>query len=84
MPKENIHPKKNLVTYSMLDGSKIAIPSCYSKSQEFTLEIDIFNHVAWRKDKQYVNESLGNVAKFKSKFQLSSDAFSNAVKKDEK
>lgn len=84
MARKDIHPKVQKVSYIMLDGTHVEIPTCYSKSNKFTLEVDIFNHVAWREDKQYVNESLGNIAKFKEKFKLSSGAFSGiSGKKDD-
>ena len=47
------------------------------------LEVDIFNHAAWRSDKQYINENVGNVAKFRQKFNMSADTLSNIVKKTE-
>lgn len=74
MPRKGIHPKVQEVVYQMLDGSEVSIPSCYSKSEKMILEVDIFNHVAWRDDKQYVNESVGNIAKFRQKFNISTDA----------
>lgn len=75
MPKNDIHPKLKEVSYVFLDGQKAIIPSCY-KNDSMTLEIDIFNHSAWR-DKAYVNESIGSVAKFKQKFGMSgTSAFS--------
>ena len=81
MARKGIHPEKKIVSYIMLDGTSVQIPSCYSKSNKFILEVDIFNHVAWRQDKQYVNESLGNIAKFKQKFNISSDILSNVTNK---
>lgn len=81
MPRENIHPKTQKITYSMLDGRTVEIVGCYSKSDKFILEVDIFNHVAWRDNKQYVNESIGNIAKFKEKFKFSSDVFSGIATK---
>ncbi|MFT4967391.1 MAG: ribosomal protein L31 [Candidatus Deianiraeaceae bacterium] len=76
MAKKGIHPEIQGVSYVFLDGLSVEIPSCYAKSNKFVLEVDIFNHVAWRDDKQYVNESLGNIAKFKEKFKFSADAMS--------
>lgn len=76
MPRKNIHPKVQEISYFMLDGTEVKIPSCYAKSSKMMLEIDIKNHVAWRDDKSYVNESLGNIAKFKQKFNISLDAIS--------
>ena len=79
--KKDIHPKTQTVSYAMLDGSIAEIKSCYSKSSKFVLEVDIFNHIAWQENKQYVNENVGNVAKFKNKFNLSAGAFSAVGKK---
>lgn len=81
MAKKGIHPKTQSVSYVMLDGSVASIPSCYSKSERMMLEVDIFNHSAWRSDKQYINESVGNVAKFRQKFNMSADTLSNIFKK---
>ena len=64
----------------MLDGEELKVQSGYLKSNKFVLEIDIKNHVAWREDKGYVNESLGNIAKFKKKFDISVDALSGTKK----
>ena len=75
------HPEKKVVNYVMLNGNIASIPSCYSRSDKLILEVDIFNHAAWRTDKGYVNESVGNVAKFKQKFNLSTDAFSGLATK---
>ncbi len=83
MARKDIHPKTQAVSYIMLDGSIALIPSCYTRSEKFILEVDIFNHVAWRSDKQYVNENVGNVAKFRQKFNMSADTLSNIMKKPE-
>lgn len=78
MARKDIHPTLNTVSYVMLDGSSVKIPSCYSKSDQLILENDIFNHAAWRDDKQYVNESVGNIAKFRKKFNFSTNAMSGS------
>jgi|GEM_PF-3922580 ribosomal protein L31 len=83
MARKDIHPKIQTVSYIMLDGSIAPIASCYSKSEKMILEVDIFNHAAWRSDKQYINENVGNVAKFRQKFNMSADTLSNIVKKSE-
>lgn len=74
------HPKMQKVTYVMIDGSVAEINSCYSKSDKMVLEVDIFNHAAWRENKQFVNETVGNVAKFKQKYGLSADLFKKESK----
>jgi ribosomal protein L31 len=59
----------------MINGDVAVIKSCYSKSEKMILEVDIFNHSAWQENKQFVNDSVGNVAKFKQKYGLSADLF---------
>lgn len=74
------HPKTQKVAYVMIDGSVAEINSCYSKSEKMILEVDIFNHAAWQENKQFVNETVGNVAKFKQKYGLSADLFKKESK----
>lgn len=71
----NKHPKTHKVTYVMVDGSVAEINSCYSKSNKMILEVDIFHHAAWQENKQFINETVGNVAKFRQKYGLSADLF---------
>ena len=74
------HPKMQEVTYVMLNGDVAKIQSCYSKADKMILEVDIFNHSAWQENKQFVNDNVGNVAKFKQKYGLSADLFKKESK----
>lgn len=80
MARKKIHPELKKVSYFMLNGTKIELVSCYYKAEKMMLENDIDNHPAWRDDKNYVNESLGNIAKFKQKFNISTDTILNVNK----
>lgn len=74
------HPKMQEVSYMMLNGDVAKIQSCYSKSDKMILEVDIFNHAAWQENKQFVNDNVGNVAKFKQKYGFSAELFKKEPK----
>ena len=74
------HPKMQEVSYIMLNSDVAKIQSCYSRSDKMILEVDIFNHSAWQDNKQFVNDNVGNVAKFRQKYGLSADLFKKETK----
>lgn len=65
---KNIHPETRKVKYKFSHGRSLEIESVYDRSPEFLLEIDIFNHHAWREDEKNVNTGSAKVSKFNDTF----------------
>lgn len=67
--KKNIHPDYHEITVKMTDGSTFQTYSTYGKKGEvLILDIDPKTHPAWTGGSAFVNEKVGKVAKFKTKF----------------
>lgn len=59
----------NEITVVLTNGKKFKTKSTYNKGKEIALDVDPFNHPAWRKQGgQFVNVKADKVAKFNSKF----------------
>lgn len=69
MAKPNIHPAYNPVKLVSPNGEIIETRMSEVKpGEELLLEINVLDHVAWKKDaKKMVNEMVVNITKFKKK-----------------
>ena len=66
--KKDIHPKMNMITVKMTDGSTYETYSTWGKEGDtMNLDIDPLNHPAWQGGSQQVVER-GQLDKFQSKF----------------
>ncbi len=68
--KADIHPNYHEITVKMTDGSTFQTYSTYGEAGAvLVLDIDPNTHPAWTGAAGgYINEKVGKVAKFKSKF----------------
>lgn len=68
--KKDIHPKSHKITLILTNGEPFEVMSTYGKEGDsIRLDVDPLKHPAWQKDgAQFINENVGKVAKFKSKF----------------
>ena len=67
--KKDIHPDYHEIEVVMTDGSKFKTRSTWGKkSDQLKLEIDPKSHPAWTGGKANINDSEGQVARFKKRF----------------
>lgn len=65
----NIHPELHTVTVALTNGKEFTTKSTYRKGDKIALDVDPFNHPAWKKEGgQFINTKADKVAKFNSKF----------------
>lgn len=70
MAKKGIHPNYHTVIVKTTNGGTFETKSCYGKeNSEIILDLDIYNHPAWRDGKQaFVNSKDDQITKFNKKF----------------
>ena len=67
--KKGIHPDYHEIEVVMTDGSTFKTKSTWGKpSDTLKLEIDPKSHPAWTGGKAGINDSEGQVARFKKRF----------------
>ena len=67
--KKNLHPDYHEIEVVMTDGTTFKTKSTWGKSSDkLKLEIDPKSHPAWTGGKMNINDSEGQVARFKKRF----------------
>ena len=67
--KKKIHPDYHEIEVVMTDGSTFKTRSTWGKASDtLKLEIDPKSHPAWTGGKANINDSEGQVARFKKRF----------------
>ncbi len=75
MSKAEIHPDYHNIVIIATNGSKFETKSCYGKEgSSITLDLDPYNHPAWKDGKQsFVNKKDNQIAKFSKKWKFGED-----------
>lgn len=70
MAKKEIHPNYHTIIVKLTNGQEFKTKSCFGKEgSTIVLDIDPFNHQAWRSGTQaFVNQKDDQIAKFQKKF----------------